>query len=242
MRPSFKPARKLDWRALSSLAGGALTFAGVGLVFTVSARLLGVDAAGGLDSWLGEAASGPFALPTTVAIFAALAFLGVPQVVLIAAAILARGPWVGMGESWAGTMVSCVIGYALGQRFGGRWLRERGGARLTRFADLIARNGFLASLLIRLTPSAPFIFVNMAAGAAQVRLRDFLAGSAVGILPKIALIALAGRSLQRLADPHAVAGAHGAPEALALAVTVIAWLAIGLAGGAWLRREGDEAR
>ena len=40
---------------------------------------------------------------------------------------------------------------------------------------MVGRNGFLASLIVRLVPSAPFIVVNMAAGVTPMRLRDFAA-------------------------------------------------------------------
>ena len=57
---------------------------------------------------------------------------------------------------------------------------------------LIGKNGFMASLIVRLVPSAPFIVVNMAAGVTPMKVRDFVAGTAIGIIPKIALTAFAG--------------------------------------------------
>ena len=60
---------------------------------------------------------------------------------------------------------------------------------------MIGKNGFMASLIVRLVPSAPFIVVNMAAGVTPMKLRDFAAGTAIGIVPKIALTAFAGNSI-----------------------------------------------
>ena len=85
--------------------------------------------------------------------------------VLIAAAVVAFGPWLGGAYSWVGTMVSACIGFALGRVFGGRLLREYGGEGVNRFIGLIGRNGLLASLVVRLVPAAPFVAVNMAGGA-----------------------------------------------------------------------------
>ena len=117
------PIRSGDaWRSL----GAFVTFGGVGLVFLFGARLIGLDGAAAVRDWLAAAAGSPWTLPATVAIFAALAFLGVPQVVLIAAAILALGPWAGMADSWAGTMVSSLIGFWLGRWFGGGVLSDVG--------------------------------------------------------------------------------------------------------------------
>jgi uncharacterized membrane protein YdjX (TVP38/TMEM64 family) len=227
--PKLAPL-KLDRRAWRSLAAAFVTFGGLGLVFLFGARLVGLDGASAVRAWLTTAAGGPWALPATVAIFAALAFLGVPQVVLIAAAILALGPWVGMMDSWAGTMVSALIGFWLGRRLGGAALRDWGGPKVGRVVALIARNGFLASLLIRLTPTAPFIFVNMAAGVAQVGLVDFAAGTAIGIAPKIALTALAEGSLIGLA------GGRGPSQAAVIVLAGAAWIALTVASLAWLKR------
>jgi uncharacterized membrane protein YdjX (TVP38/TMEM64 family) len=54
--------------------------------------------------------------------------------------------------------------------------------------DFIGRHGILASGLIRVSPSAPFIVVNAAAGAARVPLWKYLAGTSVGIVPKILIV------------------------------------------------------
>jgi uncharacterized membrane protein YdjX (TVP38/TMEM64 family) len=54
--------------------------------------------------------------------------------------------------------------------------------------DFIGRHGIIASGLIRVIPSAPFIVVNAAAGAARVPLWKYLAGTSVGIVPKILIV------------------------------------------------------
>ncbi len=61
---------------------------------------------------------GPWALPAAVGGFAVMAFLGVPQFVLIAAAVVAFGPWTGFAYSWIGTLVSALVGFALGRQLG----------------------------------------------------------------------------------------------------------------------------
>jgi uncharacterized membrane protein YdjX (TVP38/TMEM64 family) len=237
MRLSPALTTKPDPSAWRSLLGAFLTFGGVGLIFFFGARLGGLNPTGAMRDWLASGAGGAWALPATIATFAALAFLGVPQVVLIAAAVLALGPVAGAMNSWAGTMVSALIGFWLGRRFGGGLLRDWGGRRVTGVTRMIARNGFIASLLIRLAPTVPFVFVNMAAGLARISLIDFVAGTAVGIAPKIVLTALAGRSLQALAD-----GRWGG-NLLVVGLVMLGWLGLSLAGYAWMRRrEGDPVR
>ena len=171
--------------------------------------------------------------------FAALAFLGVPQFVLIAAAVVAFGPWWGLAYSWIGTLVSSVVGFGLGRRIGSRALASLGqlggGEGVARFMALIGRNGFTASLIVRLVPSAPFIVVNMAAGVTPMRFRDFVAGTALGIIPKIALTAFAGNSIVQ-----AMKGGGGASLIL-LALAVVIWLGAGFVARSWMRRREESS-
>ena len=224
----------MDARAWRSLAVSFVLFGGVGLVFLFGARFLGVGRAGAAAHWL-ILARGPWALPAAVVAFAALAFLGVPQFVLIAAAVVVFGPWWGALYSWVGTLSSAAVGFWMGRMFGAPLLRELSGERLARFRGLLARNGFLASLLIRLAPFAPFVVVNMAAGVAGISWLDFVAGTGLGIVPKIALTAFAGR---------AVIGAGGASSAFtlgALLAAVLLWLAAAQLARRWLTRDPGTA-
>lgn len=203
-------------------------FGGVGVVFLFGAPLLGLDGGAIARRWL-AAFQGPWALLAVVAAFAILAFLGVPQVVLIGAVVVVFGPWRGLAYSWTGTLVSALVGFALGRVFGAGLLRDVSGPQLERFLNLVGRNGFLASLVVRLAPLAPFILVNIAAGVAPMTLWDFLLGTALGIIPKIAVVAFAGHSMVEIAN--------GAAAPLAwLGLSVIVWLLAGAAAGRWLRR------
>ena len=175
------------------------------------------------------AASGPMALPIAVAAFAVLAFIGVPQFMLIAAAVVAFGGWAGFAYSWIGTMVSSLVGFYLGRAAGSSALERFSGAGVKRFMEHVGRNGFIASLVVRLVPSAPFIVVNMAAGVTPMRMGDFALGTAIGIVPKIALTAFAGNSIAR-----ALHGQLGR-DLVWLLVVAAAWIAIGWAARTWLR-------
>lgn len=220
----------MDAKAWRAVAVSFLLFGGVGLVFLFGASLLGLDGAAEVERWMGAGVHGPWALPLAVVSFAAFAFLGVPQFVLIAAAVVAFGPWAGFAYSWIGTLVSSLVGFALGRRFGAKVLEQVSGEGLKRFMAMVGRNGFMASLIVRLAPSAPFIVVNMAAGVTPMRLRDFAAGTAIGIVPKIALTAFAGASVVK-----AMSGG-GAHNWLVLAAAGALWIAAALGARAWIRR------
>lgn len=232
MRRPLRFLTEMDRQAWWGLAVSFLLFGGVGLVFLFGARLMGFDSETALRGWLG-AAHGPWALPAAVAAFAALAFLGAPQFVLIAAAVVAFGPVNGAIYSWVGTMVSAMIGFWLGRSAGARTLQMFSSESLDRFMALVARNGFLASLVVRVVPSAPFIVVNMAAGVTPIRVLDFAAGTALGIIPKIALTAFAGKSILL------VLTGGGVESLAALAAGLVLWIALGLAARNWLRSRGS---
>lgn len=224
----------MDRQAWGALAVSFLLFGGVGVVFLFGAQVLGFNGEATVEHWLG-AASGPWALPAAVGAFALLAFIGVPQFVLIAAAVVAFGAWRGFAYSWIGTLVSSMVGFYLGRFAGARALKTLSGESMQRFMDLVGRNGFLASLIVRLVPSAPFIVVNMAAGVTPMRARHFTAGTAIGIVPKIALTAFAGSSI--------VQALHGGglKHVAWLVAIVVVWIAIGWYARRWLKSREDQA-
>lgn len=219
----------MDAKAWRAVAVSFVLFGGVGLVFLFGAPLMGLDGETAVEGWLG-AVHGFWALPVAVGAFAALAFLGVPQIVLIAAAVVAFGPWLGTAYSWIGTLVSSMVGFLLGRLFGGKLLRDVGGKGVNQFMRLIGQNGFLASLIVRLVPSAPFIVVNMAAGVTPMRMRHFTAGTAIGIIPKIALTAFAGNSLVQ-----SFKGQGGIMDYLSLAAIAAVWIGVGWYARRWLK-------
>jgi uncharacterized membrane protein YdjX (TVP38/TMEM64 family) len=233
MRRFIEFVTNMDARAWRTVAVSFLLFGGVGLVFLFGASLLGINGESAVADWLREAANGPWGLPVAVGVFVVLAFLGVPQIVLIAATVVAYGPWLGSLYSWIGTLASSIIGFWLGRAFGGRLLRDVGGEGLNRFMRLIGENGFLASLIVRQVPMAPFIVVNMAAGVTPMRHRDFAAGTALGIIPKIALTAFAGNSAL-----EAFKGG-GLKHYAVLAAVAALWIGMGWLARNWLRRRED---
>jgi uncharacterized membrane protein YdjX (TVP38/TMEM64 family) len=180
-----------------------------------------------LHGWLAGAA-GPWSLPAAIVAFAVFAFLGVPQFALIAAAVLAFGPTWGAFDSWVGTLISALVGFWLGRRLGGGALRRAGGARAAAILEAVGRNGFAASLIVRLLPSVPFLAVNMIAGALPISPFDYVSGTAIGIVPKIVLTAVAGGSLLHLPSDHTAAFAVFGAAALG-------WLGLSLGAFLWLR-------
>jgi len=205
------------WRAV--LATALLLGAMIAL-FAVGKSQLGLDAEGRLEDWLAGFRQGPLGLVAAIVVFTVSAFFGAPQFILIAACVVAFGPWFGFLYSWIATVVSAGVTYWLGRGPTARLLERHGGKTVGRLTRFVGKNAFYASFMIRNVPSAPFIVVNMAFGAARASFPGFLAGCALGVLPKTALVAFFGGSFMT-----AVSG-DGIWTSAILAGVALAWLVL----------------
>lgn len=209
---------RMDSRATRAVWITLLLFALVIAVFLIGRFVLDIEPAS-VRAWFSSASSEWYALPVTILVFTALAFVGAPQFALIAAAVFAFGPVQGFFYSWVATMVSASVDFYLGKLLGAKTVRRYGGQTVNRISAFVGRNGFWASLIVRIVPSAPFIVVNMAAGVSRMSFLPFIAGLAIGVIPKTAVIAFFGGSLIAL-----LAGG-GWQAGLALAGAAAAWIA-----------------
>ena len=183
------------WRAVLVTLG---LLGSVLLVFLFGRTELGRQAMGGFEAWLDRLGDSPWGLPAAIAVFTLASFIGAPQFVLIAACVVAFGPWLGFLYSWIATVVSAAANFWVGRLAGGYAVERFGGDALNRLSGYVGRNAFSASFIIRNVPSAPFILVNMAFGVSPASFWGFLSGCALGVLPKTALVAIFGKSFMAL--------------------------------------------
>ena len=215
------------WRAL--LATALLLGATLALL-AIGKSQLGLAAEDRLEAWLQGYAGSPWAFAATVLLFIAAAFIGAPQFILIAACVVAFGPWWGFVYSWVATIVSAGVTYWLGRGPTARMLDRFGGRTLNRLKGFVGKNAFYASFMIRNVPSAPFIVVNMAFGATRASFTAYLLGCALGVLPKTALVAFFGGAVV-----SAVSG-DGVWTSLILAAVAVVWLGLMLGVRELVRR------
>jgi uncharacterized membrane protein YdjX (TVP38/TMEM64 family) len=188
----------------------------------VGAGLIGLEGQANVERLIGLAAGKSWAFPGVMAIFIAFSFTGFPQFLLIAAAVVVLGPWKGFLCAWTGTMVAAIIHFFLGRILGSPLLRRYGGMHANRLSNWLGRHGFTASAVVRIVPSAPFIVVNLAAGVSHISTLAFIGGTAVGTIPKAAVIAFLGIGLTELFG-------RGDPLTLFLALALfLGWLMSGL--------------
>jgi uncharacterized membrane protein YdjX (TVP38/TMEM64 family) len=84
----------------------------------------------------------------------------------------------------------------------GRPFLRRAGPRIQGFAAGFRRQGFTYLLVLRLIPVVPFWLTNLAAGFFRMRLRSFILGTLLGMLPVSFALAFAGSGLERVIVGH----------------------------------------
>jgi phospholipase D1/2 len=138
-------------------------------------------------SWIG--------FPAVLAAFLLSSLLFVPVNLVIAGTGAIFGPLLGLGYALAGALVAAALTFAVGRGLGRDWLRRLATRRVTAINRRLGRHGLAAMTLLRLLPVAPFTLVNLIAGASEIRTRDFLLGSLIGMTPGIVLMTLVGDRL-----------------------------------------------
>jgi uncharacterized membrane protein YdjX (TVP38/TMEM64 family) len=85
--------------------------------------------------------------------------------------------------------------FGLGRYLGRDRVRRAGGRRVNTVSRRLERHGLWAMTLLRMMPVAPFGVVNVVAGASDVRPRDFVLGSLIGMSPGIVVMSALGDRL-----------------------------------------------
>lgn len=154
--------------------------------------------------------------------FAAGGFIVFPVNLLVAATIVVFGPLWGALYALVGAVLSAGLVHAAGRLTPVELTDRLLGKRGARLRARIVGHGLLAVAFVRLVPLAPYSVVSFVAGAARLPRFDYLAGTALGMLPGIALYALfVDRALAVIVDPHPLAW-------LGLLVAVVLIVAVAL--------------
>ncbi len=146
-------------------------------------------------------AAGIFAPLIFIATYAVGTVFAFPGALLTLSGGLLFGTLVGTALVVIGATMGATLAFLLA-RYAGRGTVERfvSGRQLEKFDRMVSDSGLSAVLFTRFVPLLPFNLLNFAWGLTGVRLRDYVIGTAVGMLPGSFVYAnLAGavaRSLQ----------------------------------------------
>jgi uncharacterized membrane protein YdjX (TVP38/TMEM64 family) len=138
-----------------------------------------------LRAMIGHA--GPWGLALFAAAFAAGAMIYVPGLLFVAVAVLAWGKLVGGCYAYVGAMTAATVSFALVRGVGGRPLAEVRNPRVRAIlARLDERPVLIVAALRALFLAAPAI--NYALALSPLRARQYLIGTAIGLVPSVAVM------------------------------------------------------
>jgi uncharacterized membrane protein YdjX (TVP38/TMEM64 family) len=132
-------------------------------------------------------------------LFFAVAYV-VAAVVLLPGAVLTIGGGFAYGPLWGLVLVSPVsvlaatTAFLLARTVARDWVVRRFGQnpRVAAIDAAVGQSGLKIVLLLRLSPLFPFNILNYTLGLTRVRLRDFVLGSWIGMLPATVLYVYIG--------------------------------------------------
>lgn len=155
-----------------------------------------------------------------VAGYAGVALLPAPKAVLTALGGSLFGLWTGAALSLIGALLGAWVAFEVGRWLGRDVVDRLTRGRLARVDAALSDHGLGAIVAARLVPVLPFTVINYACGVSGVRRRDYVAGSAIGMVPGTLA--------------YAAFGAWGT-EPSGLVVTGGALVVLVLLGGLWGR-------
>ncbi|MCK6507032.1 VTT domain-containing protein [Myxococcota bacterium] len=182
-----------------------------------------------VGTWLQPAAALPATIPATLLALVLAGALPLPMGALICLVGFAFGLEQGVSLVLAGATPGALLGFALGRLLGANRVRAAAVPRLNALSRRLARGGMLSVAELRVLPRHAWAEVNLVAGASHVDLRDFMAGTVVGLAPGALVLCAAGALVgAAVRDPGLVT--------VPVALVVLALLAAGM-GWLWRRQE-----
>lgn len=192
---------------MTATRAARLRLLGLALSVAIGSALAWVVIGGDLDAVRATVESaGPWGPVVYVGLHVLLTLVPVSKNLLAGVAGALFGLAGGIALSWVASMVSAAVSFAIARRLGRSAVASMTGPRLDRVEQLLRQQGLLAVVIARVTPVLPFTVVNYGAGVSAVTTRDFMLGTAVGIIPGTVGYAALGASAGRDAATFVVAG------------------------------------
>jgi phospholipase D1/2 len=150
-----------------------------------------------------------------IGLFVFLHSVGIPIAPLVVAGGAVWPKAGALAMSWLGSMAAAFMAFGIARVAGRDWVEKRLPERFRRYDQRLAERGFLTVLLVRV-----FLFLppplDWLSGVSRIRVREFGAATALGIVPSVVFLVFAGDDGARVIRdyPLVVLGV------LAIAVTV----------------------
>ena len=97
-----------------------------------------------------------------------------------------------------GSLASAMVVYSLGRILRQDVIVRMAGSYLDEVSRALARKGTLSLFLLHIFPVCPFSVLNLLAGATHIQLKDFVAGTVLGMTPGILVVCIFGNQLVQI--------------------------------------------
>jgi uncharacterized membrane protein YdjX (TVP38/TMEM64 family) len=146
------------------------------------------------------------AVAAFILIYIAVAALSIPGGIFltISGGILFGTVIGGLGAAIGATIGATII-FLIARSACGEGIARRAGPLATKLANGFCADAFSYLLFLRLVPAFPFFLVNLAAALVGVRVRTFVAATAIGILPATFTFAFLGDGLDSVLAKQQIA-------------------------------------
>jgi len=115
------------------------------------------------------------------------------------------GVWLGTLYVIIAATVGATIAFLVARFFGGEFVKnlmKNNFKRLNKYDKKVEQHGFKTMLILRLIPLFPFNGLNFAMGLTRIKIWDYVAASAIGMIPGTFLYIYIGTVLSRLGSEH----------------------------------------
>ena len=131
------------------------------------------------------------------------------------------GTWIGGAAAWIAATIGATLIFLAARTALGDALRARAGGWLERLGEGFRENAFNYVLVLRLTPIAPFFVINLAPAFFNVKLRDYVLATLLGMIPGAFVYASVGAGLKAALATGASANPTEAARAILTSPAVL---------------------
>lgn len=188
---------------------------------TIAVLMVGIPDAATMRENFAEA--GLSGVLVFIGLYVLLSLTPIPASALTIAAGISFGLMRGILVVDIAATIGAILAFYLGRLLGRDAVRGMASGRLDALDDLLSRRGLLSVILVRMVPIFPFAAVNYASGLTAVKIRDYVLGTAIGIVP--------------VSFAYVAVGAYGAkPGSLPFILAIASLLVVTVAGALVARR------
>ena len=175
-----------------------------------------------ISQWMERMRDSAWAPVIVIGAFVVGGLIMFPLTLLITATAIVFDAWLAIALSLTGAIANAVVVYAIGRGLMRGTVMHAFGTYVDKLRSALDRSGIVAVATIRMVPIAPFTLVNLAAGAIEVRIRDYVIGTLLGILPGTIALTAFGHQMREIIENPTFKNVG------LLAAAIAAWIGLSL--------------